>query len=171
MARGSRDVVGAEALTLESFSVIQSAASGEVVSGLADRGPAACVEAVVRVHDRDLLRTRAVPGLAARALSDYPGLKRHRCECGSARGIEAELADTETAHLLEHLALELMVGRGAPRSLRGETRWDFVRDGRGVFRVSVGCDPAAGATPDMAEECLREGTEIVNLWIAEMLAG
>ncbi|MDP2181043.1 MAG: hypothetical protein Q8K99_00540 [Actinomycetota bacterium] len=98
------------------------------------------IEAVVRVTDSRYLRTTAFPGIAERSLELLPGILRHRCECGSAHGIAAELADTETAHLLEHVALELMALGGSPRTLRGETRWDFRADGRGVFRVTLEYD-------------------------------
>ena len=43
-------------------------------------------------------------------------------------------------HLFEHVVLELMAEAGSPRSLKGETAWDFKRDGRGVFRVSLEYD-------------------------------
>ena len=120
------------------------------------------VEAVVRVADSRLTRTSAVPGLAEAAVNALPGLRRHRCECGSARGIESELADTEAPHLLEHLALELMVLSGSPRSLGGETSWDFASDGRGVFRVRLDFDDDL-----VAIGALRHGTALAN----ELLAG
>jgi cyanophycin synthetase len=86
------------------------------------------------------MRTSVVPDLAEKALALLPGLARHTCENGFAHGIAAELADTETPHLLEHVAFELMALSGSPRSLRGETAWDFSADGRGVFRVRLGYD-------------------------------
>jgi hypothetical protein len=98
------------------------------------------LEALVRVTDPTLMRTSAVPGLAEEALRLLPGLARHRCDCRSAHGFVAELADTETPHLLEHVALELAVLAGSPRTLAGRTTWDFERDGRGVFRVGLEFD-------------------------------
>jgi cyanophycin synthetase len=98
------------------------------------------VEALVRVPEGEPVRTRLSLGLAERALALLPGLRRHTCENGSAHGIAAELADTETPHLLEHVAFELMALSGSPRTLRGETAWDFSADGRGVFRVRLGYD-------------------------------
>ena len=52
-----------------------------------------------------------------------------------ARASPRSSPDTETPHLLEHIAEELMALSGSPRWLKGETAWDFGRDGRGVFRV------------------------------------
>jgi cyanophycin synthetase len=98
------------------------------------------IEAVVRVPAGKPFRTSASPGLVDRALGLLPGMARHTCDNGSAHGIVAELADTETPHLLEHVAFELMALSGSPRTLRGETAWDFSEDGRGVFRVRLGYD-------------------------------
>ena len=98
------------------------------------------IDAIVRVPDERFMRTSAIPGLAEEILALFPGLLRHRCECGSAHGIAAELADTELAHLLEHVTLEIAALAGSPRTLAGETRWDFAADGRGVFRVSLDYD-------------------------------
>ena len=96
--------------------------------------------ALVRVPPTSPMRTSASPGLADRALTLLPGLRRHTCENGSARGMTRELADTETPHLLEHLAFELMALSGSPRDLHGATTWDFATDGQGVFRVTLGFD-------------------------------
>ncbi|MDP2402115.1 MAG: hypothetical protein Q8M66_09055 [Actinomycetota bacterium] len=104
------------------------------------------VEALLRLTDLSLRRTSAIPGCADELLRHLPGLVRHRCECGSAHGIAAELADTETAHALEHVALELLALDGHPRTTRGHTRWDARRDGRGVYRVFLGIDDPASVS-------------------------
>ncbi|MDZ4179779.1 MAG: hypothetical protein U1E29_11215 [Coriobacteriia bacterium] len=116
------------------------------------------VEAVVRVSSAEFMRTRDVPGLAVRALEAFPELRRHKCDCGSARGIESELANTESPHLLEHLALELLaLGGASRRETRGETSWDFARDGRGVFRVRI-----EHGDPVATESALREACAAAN---------
>ena len=124
-------------------------------------GPEA-VEAVVRVASEACMRTASSVGLHHRVLAALPGIVSHRCECGSAHGIEAELADTETPHLLEHVALELMVMSGSPRTLRGDTRWDFETDGRGVFRVTLAYDDDL-----VALRALKDATGIVEALFAE----
>lgn len=114
------------------------------------------IEAFVRVPVGGPARTSAVPALAGRALTLLPGLARHTCENGSAHGVVAELADTETPHLLEHVAFELMALAGSPRTLRGETVWDFSADGRGVYRVRLGYDDdlvALGALREAVAVC------------------
>jgi cyanophycin synthetase len=118
---------------------------------------AEAVVATVRVVDSALARTRAVPGLATRLSELLPDIVRHRCDCGSSHGVLAELADTETPHLLEHIALEMMALAGSPRTLRGATSWDFARDGRGVFEVRLAYDDA-----DVALAALSEGSAIVD---------
>lgn len=119
------------------------------------------VEAIVRVYDSAHSRTSSVLGLAERALELLPGLRRHTCENGSAHGIAAELADTETPHLLEHVAFELMALSGSPRTLRGETAWDFSADGVGVYRVRLAYDNDL-----VALGALRSAAEVVG-WLFE----
>lgn len=97
------------------------------------------VGATVRVA-RGLESTSVSHGLAARAFELLPGLARHSCRNEDGLDLRRELAHTQTAHLLEHVACELMALSGSPRSLRAETRWDFARDGRGVYRVALAYD-------------------------------
>jgi hypothetical protein len=117
------------------------------------------IEALVRVTDRHFASTAAAPGLPGRALGILPGLARHSCENGSAHGHIAELADTETPHLLEHVACELMALSGSPRTLRGETAWDFAADGPGVFRVRLAYDDDLACLG-----ALRNGVDVVE-WL------
>lgn len=117
--------------------------------------------ALVRVTDGAPLSTAASPGVAERTLGLLPGIRKHRCENGTARGIARELADTETPHLLEHVALELMALAGSPRDTRARTEWDFARDGRGVFRLTLGFDDDL-----VALGALRAGCAIVEWLLA-----
>lgn len=103
------------------------------------------VEAVLRFDPAEGFRTSAVPGIADAALRALPGLKGHRCDNGQGLTFADELRDTELAHLVEHAALEIMALAGSPATLKGATRWDFTRDGRGVFRVRVEFDDSATA--------------------------
>jgi hypothetical protein len=97
------------------------------------------VEATVRVRP-EFASTADVEDVATRALELFPGLVRHTCVSGSAHGIVAEIAATETAHLLEHVAAECMALSGSPRDLRAETSWDFARDGAYVYHVRLSYD-------------------------------
>ena len=52
----------------------------------------------------------------------YPKLRSHRCDSGRHRSFFDEAHQTETAHLLEHIAVELLALSGVPRDrARGET--------------------------------------------------
>lgn len=120
--------------------------------------------AVVRVTREDAMRTREAEGLPAAALGLLPGLRRHTCDNDHGLGFEHELRDTETPHLLEHVTCELMALAGSPRSLRGETRWDFALDGRGVFRVTIEFDDE-----QLAREALVEARRIAE-WLLDTAA-
>ena len=117
------------------------------------------LEAVVRVADETRFRTSSAPDLPARLLAVLPGLSRHRCDNADGLTFAEELADTETPHLLEHVAEELMALAGSPRWLKGETSWDFARDGRGVFRVVIAYDDDL-----VALGALKEGAAVVD-WL------
>jgi hypothetical protein len=110
-----------------------------LAAGRIDVGEA-CIETLVTVTDPNAMRTSSVPGLPERALNVLPGLARHSCENTDGLSFSQEFRDTETAHLLEHVTIELMALAGSPRTLRGRTTWDFVRDGQGVFHVSIEYD-------------------------------
>lgn len=122
------------------------------------------LEALVRV-DPERIRTSDVPQLPERILSALPGLARHRCENDTGARFVDEARDTELAHLLEHVTFELMAQSGSPRTLKGETVWDFPRDGRGVFRVKLefDCDLVALAA-------LKEAKSLLELASAEDVA-
>jgi hypothetical protein len=98
------------------------------------------VDVLVDVGDAETLRTAADESIAERALVLLPGLERHTCANGDGRTFAEEVADTEVPHLFEHVVMELMAQAGSPRSLKGETSWDFKRDGHGIFRVSLEYD-------------------------------
>lgn len=122
------------------------------------------LHAIVRCTDLARMRTSACPGLAERALDLLPGLARHSCECGSSHGFVAELRDTETPHLLEHVAFELMALSGSPRTLHGRTTWDFASDGPGTFHVYLDFDDDL-----VALAALREGVAVVE-WLSDEAA-
>jgi cyanophycin synthetase len=127
-----------------------------------DVGPES-LEAFVRAEPV-FSNTSAFPGLARRALALLPGLVRHTCENGGSHGMVAELAATETPHLLEHVAVECMALSGSPRSLRAETVWDFAADGPNIYRVRIAYDVDL-----VALAALREGLGIVD-WLVGLAA-
>lgn len=98
------------------------------------------VDVVVQVDQPDRMRTSLDESVADRALEVLPGLASHHCSTGPRGTFAEELKNTEVPHLFEHVVLELMAEAGSPRDLKGETAWDFKRQGHGVFRVSVEYD-------------------------------
>lgn len=114
------------------------------------------VEALVRVTDPALRSTANIPGCADRLMALLPGLVRHSCDNDAGVDFTRELRDTELAHAFEHVAAELMALSGSPRTLRGETRWNFADDGAGVYRVTLSFDDDL-----VALAALREAAGIV----------
>lgn len=94
----------------------------------------------VRIADPGSRSTASVPGIADRAFHLLPGLARHSCHNGRGLDFRREAANTETAHLYEHITCELMALSGSPRDLRSHTAWDFAADGEGVYRLSIAFD-------------------------------
>jgi len=122
------------------------------------------IRARVRITHPALMRTSATPELAERAATLLPGLARHTCDNDSNADFMRELRDTETAHLLEHVTMELAALAGSPRSLRADTSWDFAADGRGAFRLRLDYDDdlvvlgALRAAVGVVEWLLGDGT-------------
>ncbi|MBN2405373.1 MAG: hypothetical protein JXE06_07315 [Coriobacteriia bacterium] len=98
------------------------------------------IDVIVRVNDDERLRTSGDEAMVQRALDLLPGLRQHICDNAQGVTFAEEITDTEVPHLFEHVVIELMSRAGSPRDLRGETQWDFSRDGHGTFRVSFEYD-------------------------------
>jgi len=84
--------------------------------------------------------TSESPGALERILGALPGLAGHRCDNSTGVSFVAEAADTELAHVIEHVALELMVLSGSPRDISGETRWTRKVQDPDIFDVSLAFD-------------------------------
>jgi len=79
-----------------------------------------------------------------------PGLRRHRCDNGRHRSFFDEARDTEVAHLLEHVLIELLALDGQSRArICGATNLD---DAPLRYRIKVsGWTDAA-----QAEDCIEK---------------
>lgn len=117
------------------------------------------LEATVFVAEEHLMRTSHVDGARERAMSLLSGLARHSCDNETGGRFVDELRDTETAHLLEHITVELMALSGSPRTLKGRTEWDFIRDRRGTFVLTIEYDDDL-----VALGALKEAVSIVD-WV------
>jgi hypothetical protein len=98
------------------------------------------VEILVVLDPADPVRTSAAPDLVSALRRLLPGITRHSCTSPASGLLASELNDTEIAHLFEHVVLELMVREGTDRATSGNTDWDFARDGRRTYRVTIGSD-------------------------------
>ena len=83
--------------------------------------------------------TDAIPGFPKRLLASLPQLRIHACDNGAHKSFAMELEDTETAHVFEHVVVELaaQIGRHPRVEITGKTGWNFDVDGPGVYRVKI----------------------------------
>lgn len=110
------------------------------------------------------LTTSAYPGVVDRALSRYPALSQHRCDNGRKLGTREEFADTELAHLFEHILIEELVAAGALRgALSGETFWRFESTGWGRYTVRVGGVPAGVDLVPIARGAARATVHVLGV--------
>lgn len=79
------------------------------------------------------------PGFAQKLLAQYPRLRVHACDNGAAKSFAQELETTEVAHALEHLIVELLAleTNRSRFDIKGQTAWNFSRDGQGVYRLRI----------------------------------
>lgn len=111
------------------------------------------VEAILHVSPDHRL-TSSVPGFAGSLLVVLPELANHACLAsqGATLDIRTELADTETAHAVEHVALELLRGSpaaGGDRAIPGHTAWGRQEFGVDRFRVRVGAPHDVAGTSSL----------------------
>lgn len=79
------------------------------------------------------------PHLASKLLEQYPRLRVHACDNGASKSFAYELETTEVAHALEHLIIELLAleTNRSRFDIKGQTAWNFARDGQGVYRLRI----------------------------------
>lgn len=110
----------------------------------------------VDVGDGEHCRTDEHPHLPDRLFDVLPSIRHHSCDNDERLSFEAEAQDTEIAHLIEHLVIELQV-QAIGGALSGETSWDWTRDPHGCFHVAVGYD-----NRDLAVGSVRLAMRIIN---------
>lgn len=134
-----------------------SAHSEEIHPASEDESLTSRVSFIVDIVAPTPEHTRDVPNFAQRAIALLPGLVRHRCESGAHRSFESELQDTELAHALEHMAIELLAQSNpdTPRANHyGETGWNTEIDGKRRYRVRLySTAPAEDVMRAMIQAC------------------
>lgn len=94
---------------------------------------------------------------AQRALAALPNLARHVCVNEHGETFGDEIAGTEPAHLLEHVAIELMAqAHGSGEGLMGHTSYTDER-GLMVTKLTFRDDLQALA-------CIKRACALVNQW-------
>lgn len=97
--------------------------------------------------------SNTLPGFVDRLIAFLPGLAVHRCSVGVEGGFIQRLREgTWTAHILEHVALELQTRAGL------KTGFGKAREAgpRGVYKVAIRCRQA-----EISEQALRDACEII----------
>lgn len=117
------------------------------------------LDVVVRVRSGEAEHTS--PEIAARLLAALPRMAGHVCRNEGLTFAE-EAADTEVAHLFEHVTLELMALAGSSRTLEGETAWDAATDGEGVYNVSLHYDD---------ERVCRQAIRLAEKYVRHLVDG
>ncbi len=110
----------------------------------------------VEMAEDEHCRTNDHPLLPGKLFEIIPSIRHHECDNDECVSFEVEAQDTEIPHLFEHLVIELQV-KALGGSLSGETSWDWTRDPRGCFRVSVDYRNKL-----LAVEAVRLAARIIN---------
>ncbi len=96
---------------------------------------------IVRVRvSNHLLKTSQIEGFADYLLEELPGLSNHHCHNYNNQPFTQELKDTELAHVLEHVLIELITLKDKSiRNLAGSTAWNWRESPRGTYDVEIAC--------------------------------
>jgi len=136
------------------------------------------VRLVVEIADPQSYTTHGEARIPRRLFKMFPRMAAQRCCNDGGYSFRREAQATEIPHVLEHVILEIQdqVRRGSGAPFAGETQWNWTRDPRGRFYVTVDYDNeivALGAirlaervinaldSKDVA--CLDMGREIARL--------
>lgn len=100
------------------------------------------VRLVLEIADPASYTTQGEARIPRRLFKMFPRMAAQRCSNGRDYSFRREAQDTEIPHVFEHLILEIQdqVHRGAGVPFAGETQWNWTRDPRGRFYVTVDYD-------------------------------
>ena len=92
----------------------------------------------------DQINTRSLPHTVARLQKLLPSVLLTECYNDENLPFSIEVRNTEIGHLFEHILLEylcqLKIAKGHNSAVfSGRTRWNWVRDPRGMFHISLDC--------------------------------
>jgi len=113
--------------------------------------------------DKKYLTTHNFRDFSETILARLPGIKLHHCKNNLNIPVEEELKNTETAHALEHILIEVIF-QADPNAerLAGVTAWNWHRQPTGTYLVSL-----RYTNRDFLEPALEESLNILNNSIQE----
>lgn len=93
------------------------------------------------------LTTASMPFIVTLLKRELPNVLLTECYNDDNLPFAAEVRNTELGHLFEHILLEylcqLKIAKGCVQaSYSGRTRWNWIRDPRGLFHISLTCGQA-----------------------------
>jgi hypothetical protein len=99
---------------------------------------------IMQLRDAQQVTTESFPFAAAILRKKIPNVLYTECFNEENLPFHVEVKNTELGHLYEHILLEylcqLKVARGASGAMfAGRTRWNWIRDPRGLFYISLNC--------------------------------
>lgn len=97
---------------------------------------------VVKMPDAGPYLTSEAPWIPRCVFKLLPHIGSQRCFNDASHPFHREAEATEIPHLFEHMIIEIQnqVRRGVGGTLRGETRWNWTVDPKGLFHVTVDYD-------------------------------
>ncbi len=94
---------------------------------------------VVEIPETEAFTTTDRPHIPRIVFKLLPQMASQRCLNDDGQSFRREALSTEIPHLFEHMIMEIQeqVRRGIGAPLKGETLWNWTRDPRGRFHVTV----------------------------------
>jgi hypothetical protein len=86
---------------------------------------------------RSVVRTGDLPQTLVFLRSQFPQVLRTKCFNDHQFSFRKEVRDTEIGHLFEHIVLASMCEHQDEARYEGWTEWDWKKDTRGTFHISL----------------------------------
>jgi len=96
-------------------------------------------------------------------IGKLPGIMLHKCKNSGKKPVAEELENTETAHALEHILIELifLIDTDVER-VSGVTAWNWKQQPEGTYHINLTYTDKL-----ILEKCLQEGLLLLDKTIVE----
>lgn len=96
--------------------------------------------------DTDFFHTNHLPSTVGQLRKSLPKILKSKCYNDDNLPFRKEVLNTEIGHLFEHILLEYLcnakISGGAKRAVfRGLTSWDWQKDSKGIFYITLYIQP------------------------------